>query len=143
MSATLRALLFLCLGMSSTIPAPANAQAPSAVQDAERVRIERLASLGRLWGAVKFFHPYLAYRDIDWDAALIAAIPKVRAAKSPEEYRAAIDGLLGTLDDPATHTAPEPAPAAGAARLPAGSTQLAYSDEVGRGFRAKAATRSE
>src|SRR5262249_53333864 len=38
-------------------------------------------------------------------AALIAAIPKVSAAKSMEDYRAAIDGLLATLGDPGTHTA--------------------------------------
>ena len=29
---------------------------------------ERLAGLGRLWGAAKFFHPFLAYKEIDWDA---------------------------------------------------------------------------
>ncbi|HMB30029.1 MAG TPA: hypothetical protein VKS99_18100, partial [Blastocatellia bacterium] len=48
---------------------------------------ERLAGLGRLWGAVKFFHPYLAYREIDWDGALIKAIPQVKAARTPGEYR--------------------------------------------------------
>ena len=34
----------------------------------ETVRIERLAALGKLWAAVKYFHPWLAYQDIDWDA---------------------------------------------------------------------------
>ncbi len=38
-------------------------------------REERLAHLGRLWGQVRYRHPYLAYKDIDWDAALVAAIP--------------------------------------------------------------------
>lgn len=113
MSATLRALLFLGLSLSSTIPVPANGQAPNSSQESEKVRIERLAALGRLWGVVKFFHPYLAYKEIDWDAALIAAIPKVRAADSAEEYHAAIDGLLSALNDPATHTAVGPVPGAG------------------------------
>lgn len=63
---------------------------------------ERLAALGRLWGAIKYFHPYLAYRDIDWDGALIKAIPQVRAARTPDEYRQAISNLLQVLDDPAT-----------------------------------------
>src|SRR5215813_15547186 len=102
--------LFFCLIVSLIAVVPAAAQAPN--PDADKTRIERLAALGRLWGVVNYFHPYLAYKEIDWDAALIATIPKVSAAKSTEEYRAAIDGLLATLGDPATFTAVEPAPAA-------------------------------
>ncbi len=63
---------------------------------------ERLAGLGRLWGAVKFFHPYLAYREIDWDGALIKAIPQVKAARGPGEYQQAINTMLQALGDPAT-----------------------------------------
>jgi C-terminal processing protease CtpA/Prc len=77
------------------------AQTPVATQ--ESLRLDRLTALAKLWAAVKFFHPYLAYRDdIDWDAALIKAIPKVNAAKSPEDYSAAVAGMLAELDDPAT-----------------------------------------
>src|SRR5262245_13565022 len=100
-----RALLY-CLIVSLIAAIPAAAQTPNA--EAEKIRIERLAALGRLWGVVKYFHPYLAYREIDWDAALIAAIPKVSAAKSTEEYRAAIDSLLAMLGDPATYTFLDP-----------------------------------
>jgi C-terminal processing protease CtpA/Prc len=92
--------------------------------DCEQVRIERLAGLGRLWGAVKFFHPSLAYKDIDWDGALIAAIPKVRAAETAEDYRQAVNGMLSVLKDPAsiavlkTHSqAASPAPGTEAAQL--------------------------
>jgi hypothetical protein len=49
----------------------------------EDIRIARLSGLAKVWGTVKYFHPYLAYREIDWDKALIEAIPKVNAAKSP------------------------------------------------------------
>jgi C-terminal processing protease CtpA/Prc len=63
---------------------------------------ERLAALGRLWGAVKYFHPYLAYKDIDWDGALIKVIPQVKAARTPNEYSQAVGNLLQALDDPAT-----------------------------------------
>src|SRR5215467_6063176 len=107
-SASMRRLFSCCLIMLLIAAAPALAQAPNT--EPEKTRIERLAALGRLWGAVNYFHPYLAYKEIDWDAALIATIPKVSAAKSTEEYRAAIDGLLATLGDPATTTAVEPAP---------------------------------
>src|SRR5215510_9733804 len=64
--------------------------------------VERLAALGRVWGAAKFFHPYLAYKDIDWDGALIKAIPEVKAAQTPEQYQRAIDNMLQVLNDPAT-----------------------------------------
>ena len=50
-------------------------------------------------GRGEFFHPYLAYKDIDWDKALIETIPRVNAAKSPEEYNAAINHLLSFLND--------------------------------------------
>jgi C-terminal processing protease CtpA/Prc len=78
---------------------PAEQAAP---QPLERAQIERLAGLARLWGAVKFFHPFLAYKDIDWDGALIKAIPSVKAARTPAEYRSAIDGMLEALADPVT-----------------------------------------
>jgi C-terminal processing protease CtpA/Prc len=65
-------------------------------------REERLAQLGRLWGQVRYRHPYLAYKDIDWDAALVAAIPKVEAAKDHSAYAAALQEMLEELKDPAT-----------------------------------------
>ena len=73
---------------------------PSSVEDA---RIERLIGLAKVWGTVKFFHPYLAYRAIDWDKALIEAIPKVNAARTPSDYQTAIDQMLAALGDRSTH----------------------------------------
>ena len=100
--------LFYGLIVSLIAVVPAAAQTPNA--DADKTRIERLAALGQLWGVVNYFHPYLAYKEIDWDAALIAAIPKVNAAKSTEEYRAVIDALFAALGDAATYTTADPAP---------------------------------
>ena len=98
-------LIFIC----STVLV-ALTQQPSS----ESGRIDRLVGLARLWAAVKYFHPYLAYRDdIDWDAALIKAIPKVDGARTPEEYSAAIAGMLTELGDPATHVLTAPSKAAG------------------------------
>jgi hypothetical protein len=71
--------------------------------NAETTRIERLVALCKLWGTVKYFHPYLAYRsDIDWDKALVTAIPKAQAAKTADEYAAAVQGMLDALGDPVT-----------------------------------------
>lgn len=70
----------------------------------ESLRIDRLVALAKLWAAVKYFHPYLAYRDdIDWDEALVRAIPKVDAAKTADDYSAAVANLLAELGDPATY----------------------------------------
>jgi C-terminal processing protease CtpA/Prc len=72
-------------------------------QTAEDARIARLAGLARVWGTVKYFHPFLGYRDIDWDKALVEAIPKVNAAKSPQDYQAALNQMLAVLNDKSTH----------------------------------------
>jgi hypothetical protein len=71
---------------------------------------ERVLGLGRVWAKVKFYHPYLAYKDLDWDAALVGAIPKAEAAKTPAEYRAAVQGMLAALKDPVTRVIDVPAP---------------------------------
>jgi hypothetical protein len=70
----------------------------------ETVRLDRLVALCKLWSAVKLFHPYLACRDdIDWDKALIEAIPKASAAKTPDDYASAVDAMLHVLHDSASH----------------------------------------
>lgn len=66
------------------------------------VRIQRLAGLARVWNTVKYFHPYLAERDIDWDKALVDAIPHVNTARTPEEYRVAVGTMLAVIGDNAT-----------------------------------------
>ena len=71
-------------------------------QPTEDVRIARLAGLAKVWGTVKYFHPFLAYRDIDWDKALVETIPKVNAAKSPQDYQAALNQMLAVLNDKST-----------------------------------------
>lgn len=88
--------LLICLSGLPYAPQPPARAANDAV------RIERLAALGKLWGAIKFFHPYLAYKEIDWDAALVETIPKVNEARSADEYRAAVAHMLSFLNDPNT-----------------------------------------
>jgi C-terminal processing protease CtpA/Prc len=103
-------LLVLLLIPAVTLPAAAETPAPPPSH------IERIAKVGRLWGYVRYLHPYVAYREVDWDAALLAALPRVREAKSREEYSAAVQSMLATLEDPATRLMtdqpPLPAPPA-------------------------------
>lgn len=90
-------LLTLCL----TAQAQQSSQTP-VQQPADDARIARLTGLAKVWGAVKYFHPYLAYRDVDWDRALIETIPKVEVAKTPREYQAAVNQMLAALGDKST-----------------------------------------
>ncbi|HEY0481984.1 MAG TPA: hypothetical protein VGD37_30910, partial [Kofleriaceae bacterium] len=65
-----------------TIAAPATASEPG--------RADRLLGLARIWAEVKFFHPAMFQRAIDWDSALVKAIPEVEAANDAASYRVAI-----------------------------------------------------
>ena len=79
---------------------------PSMERDSTRT--ERLVRLGKLWATVKYFHPFLAYRNVDWDDAVLEAIPTVMAASTKPQYETALRSLLETLDDPATRVVESP-----------------------------------
>jgi C-terminal processing protease CtpA/Prc len=88
--------------------------------EAATTETERLVTVGKLWGKVKFFHPWLQYKPIDWDAALVKVLPKVRTAATDDELAAAVGELLGALGDPATRVEKAgSAPTAPAAATPA------------------------
>ncbi|MCE9669942.1 S41 family peptidase [Myxococcus stipitatus] len=61
-----------------------------------------MVSLGKLWGQVRYRHPWMLSRRIDWDAAFMAALPKVEAASNDDEFAAAVQSMLDALGDPAT-----------------------------------------
>lgn len=113
---TFRTARFILL-LAAAWTAPIDAQSANG---ADSIRVERLAGLGRVWGYAKYFHPALAYRsDIDWDAALVAAIPLVRQSRTAAEYRAAVQSMLDVLEDPLTHVVSEPDAASADNALPA------------------------
>ncbi len=67
------------------------------------VTTRRLTDLAKLWGRIKYFHPSLGYQtDLDWDAALVTTIPKVRSARTRGEYQAALQAMLDMIGDPLT-----------------------------------------
>ncbi|WNG56311.1 peptidase S41 [Archangium gephyra] len=94
---TLLTSLALALGLVAFTASAAEPK-PQALPSRE----ERLESLARLWGQVRYRHPALAYKNIDWDAALVAALPRVEAAKDRAAYAAAVQDMLDALKDPAT-----------------------------------------
>ena len=53
---------------------------------------------------MKYFAPALAYRAVDWDQALVDALPKIRAAQTPTQYESAVRSMMHVLDGaPAEH----------------------------------------
>ncbi|MGD2089277.1 MAG: S41 family peptidase [Candidatus Aminicenantes bacterium] len=54
----------------------------------------RLAALAKVWGLLKYYHPEVAKGEIDWDAALISAIPAVKAAEDFDSFNQEIDNLI-------------------------------------------------
>ncbi len=56
----------------------------------------------RIWVTVEYFHPQVASGPVDWDSALVEAIPKVRAASNDEQFRTAIAAMLGRVQDSET-----------------------------------------
>ncbi|AHJ95509.1 hypothetical protein Hsw_PA0176 (plasmid) [Hymenobacter swuensis DY53] len=65
-------------------------------------QLERVAKLSELYGHIKFFHPYLGYKRINWDSAFAQAAPLVAQAQTDPETVAAIGQLLAVLRDDAT-----------------------------------------
>ncbi len=123
MSRTLFFRGVLTLGLVAWTASAAPAAPAPALPSAE----ERLAHLARLWGQVKYRHPALASRDIDWDAALVAALPQVEAAGDADAYARAVQEMLETLKDPATRVLrpEEAAPAEDTGASGAGREQAA------------------
>jgi C-terminal processing protease CtpA/Prc len=74
-----------------------------------------LTAVGKLWFTVKYFHPYLAHRQIDWDNAFADAYPAIVRANTQDEYADAVDSMLATLADPVTRVS-RPLPSAPAAK---------------------------
>ncbi len=73
--------------------------------------VRNLVAAGKVWGAVEHRHPWLAYRDIDWDKAWVDAAPAIAAAADDEALAAAVGQMMASLGDPVTRvvaTTPPP-----------------------------------
>ncbi|QSQ11075.1 S41 family peptidase [Myxococcus landrumensis] len=81
-----------------------------AQQAPEARAVERRIQLVKLWGTVRFRHPQALAKPAEWDAAFLAALPKVEAARDAQSYAAAVQGMLAALGDPATLVEPETPP---------------------------------
>ena len=95
--ATSPCLLVLCALVSST-SSLGGGQAPSSVP----AETDRLIAVAKTWATVKYLHPYLSDHPIDWDKALLDALPRIRSSQDNSEYKTAVGAMLSVLQDPLT-----------------------------------------
>jgi C-terminal processing protease CtpA/Prc len=99
------------LAIYLTWPAAGRAAPPGNVTPAFHTL--SLAALGKIWGMVRYRHPFLldSERALDWDRALVEAIPIAARARNDDEAVAAMAVMLRHLGDPLTRViASEAAP---------------------------------
>jgi hypothetical protein len=73
--------------------------APGRVDDTLEAA-SRLAALAKTWGLLKYFHPDVARGTVDWDAALLDAIPRVAAAESKKDFNDEVMRLIRAAGPP-------------------------------------------
>ena len=103
----MRSRCFRWCFLAASLLYPISTLAQNAPPSLDASAVSRLRVLGRVWGDVKYFHPSLAYRDVDWDGALVASVPFALAASSESEFVAAVDRMLEALEDPVTTVVPK------------------------------------
>ena len=62
---------------------------------------QAVATLGKVWGFLKYYHPRVASRRLDWEQELVAALPKVQQHHSKEElsqFLLTVIDKLGPVD---------------------------------------------
>ena len=62
-------------------------------------QINRLADAGKVYGYIKYFHPFLQYKNINWDSAFAANVDGIIKARNKYEYAAVMKELLSSLND--------------------------------------------
>ena len=72
--------------------------------------VQRIADAARLWSRLQWVHPALADGRIDWDLALLEALPAIAAADSDTAKVAALQLLLAPLNDEVARVGAGPAP---------------------------------
>jgi C-terminal processing protease CtpA/Prc len=111
---------------AATTNGTADGSAPHPAEPSPPVepRVARLARLARIWGDVAYTHPYLwEDRDINWDAALVAAMPAVDQAKTDHDEASAVGRMLDAIHDPITRVEASPPPGSNLTR---GHTSVAW-----------------
>src|SRR5262249_8952666 len=84
--------------------------APSRHAASPHFPTDSLAMLCEAWSERKLNHTRLTLREVDWDGALVRAIPRVREAQTSEQLAHAIGTMLAELSDPMTRVSRQSGP---------------------------------
>jgi len=79
-----------------------------AQQSLTKEQINRLADAGKVYGYIKYFHPYLQYKKINWDSAFAANVEGIIKAANTEQYAAVLNKMFSVLEDGLTTVAKIP-----------------------------------
>lgn len=60
-------------------------------------RISQLATLGKVWGFLKYYHPAVAKGKPNWDSALLRMIPLVEEVKTSKAFDSLLDAWYRSL----------------------------------------------
>lgn len=58
---------------------------------------EKLAATCKVWGFLKYYHPFVASGKTNWDEKLFEVLPKIQNAKTKEDYSAVIEKWIDDL----------------------------------------------
>src|SRR6185369_5679761 len=75
------------------------------LSQSDKYKYAPLLGAAKLWNMIRYLHPRVTGDSTAWDAAFIAALPKIEDAHSDEELAVALDAMLSTLHDPCTRIA--------------------------------------
>ena len=55
---------------------------------------QRLATLSKTWGLLKYHNPNIAIGALDWDSVLVAHVPEFRKARTNKDFNNAVQALI-------------------------------------------------
>ncbi|MCF0049068.1 S41 family peptidase [Dyadobacter sp. LJ53] len=98
----LLATIMLATSTNAQSPIPIEAQMfePFDTITWNQSAIKRIASVGQLWGTLKYFHPALMKGKLDADQLLLTTVEPLLKNPSHENFVATINKMLAMLDDP-------------------------------------------
>ncbi len=68
----------------------------------DSIQVDRIVKTCKLWGHLKYFHPFLADNYINWETAFTDNIMGIIESKNKVEFKNAIQEMLLNLNDPIT-----------------------------------------
>jgi len=67
------------------------------VNELTQVQVENLATLGKVWGFLKYYHPQVTSGERHWDYELFRVLPQILVARDQQAANAALQGWIAKL----------------------------------------------